>query len=1182
MVRLGDLREGLRVAGLDPDGPAEIEKVEPAAPGMVTADGDEPLRVIYKTPSGRLTETILDHAHDLSIVEEEGWTFDGDPQHFLLAAEALRIQRAHLFDPFQATRASDIEPLPHQVDAVYNDMLPRQPLRFLLADDPGAGKTIMAGLLMKELILRGDMDRCLVVVPGSLSLQWQDELLHKFGLEFELFDRSMVDHSPSANPLNRHPLLIARLDMLARNEELQNLFDDSEWDLLVVDEAHKMSAQARGHEPKKTARYRLGERLGPVTRNLLLMTATPHNGHEGDFRLFMALLDSDRFAGQWQKGNHNGDRPDDLMRRMIKEDMKRLDGTPLFPERRADSAKYRLTETEMQLYDAVTQYVRDGMNRAERLQAEIDGRHYNAVGFALTLLQRRLASSPLAVLRSIRRRRRRLTDRLEQVSASAGFPDEDPNEGLSTYGMGNMDADLDDFMEYVDEELDSSERERFETEAFLDEASFAQTVEELRLEIDELEDLEQQAKQVHESGIDRKWEQLAQMLQVDEAMRDPNSNQLKKLIVFTEHRDTLDYLVHKLSLLLGKQGEVVHIHGGIPMEERRQIQDQFTHDPEVVVLVATDAAGEGINLQCAHLMVNYDLPWNPNRIEQRFGRIHRIGQTEVCRMWNMVALGTREGDVFNQLFDKLEKQRKALGGKVFDVLGEAFADTPLRDLIIRAITVENPHLEQKRQETKIDDVVMKQTREIIERQSLLQDSALGEAACEKLRDQMDRAAGYRLQPSYIRRFFLKAFKDLHGDVVECEGQRFKVNRVPPLIVKRGQYGHGQVQKRYQRICFDRHEITVPGKPPAALLAPGHPLLDAVIDGVNDRYGSLLQKGTALIDPNDYGTEPRVLVFLEHEIRDAAITPAGLPRVISRRFEYVEVTHGGESTDAGRHPYLDCRAPEPEEQELLAELVQREIREGWLTQDVIDAAMNYALQHNAFAHLEEVRKRVETQVTRTRVEVIYRQRNEASYQSQQEEYFLKKGYRGLAAQARGRKEEAKERLRRRLKELDYQKKLSLGAPRELGAVLVVPTGLLTRLKGEDPPERAQDTQRIERLAIKAVLEAEREMNRIPQEMPHNNKGYDIETRAGNDPLLFIEVKGRAVGAKHFGITASEVLFALNTAKQHILALVEVSEDDTTTVRYLRDPFTHRLAEPGFGEHRRELRWKDYWDLAEAPA
>ena len=600
-----------------------------------------------------------------------------------------------------------------------------------------------------------------------------------------------------------------------------------------------------------------------------------------------------------------------------------------------------------------------------------------------------------------------------------------------------------------------------------------------------------------------------------------------------------------------------------------------------MVLVATDAAGEGINLQCAHLMVNYDLPWNPNRIEQRFGRIHRIGQTEVCRMWNMVALDTREGGVFNLLFEKLEKQRKALGGKVFDVLGEAFAGTPLRDLIIRAITVENPQLEQKRQEAEIDEVVLKQTREITERQSLLQDSALGEAAREKIRDEMDRSAGYRLQPSYVRRFFLRAFEDLNGHVVKCEGQRLKVNRIPPSVEKRGRYSHGRVQKRCERICFDRQEVTVAGKPPAALLAPGHPLLDAVIDCVDDRYGSLLQKGTVLIDRDDHRTEPRLLVFLGHEIRDASITPDGQPRVVSRRFEYVDVPRNGVPTDAGRHPYLDCRVPSLEEQELLAELVQREVGEGWLAQQVVDTAKGYAYSNNAHQHLEETRSRVEEQVERIWEAVLERQFEEMEYQGKQRDKFLRKNLHGQAELADRRGKEAKERMGRRKKELERQKSLSLAPLRELGAALIVPEGLLAQLKGGAPPQRAQDTQRVERLAVEAVLAAERELNRAPQEMPRNNKGYDIETRDGSDPLLFIEVKGRATGAKHFSITASEVLFGLNTAEQHILALVEVREDDTTTVRYLRDPFTDRLAEPGFGEHRRELGWKDYWDLAGTP-
>ena len=673
------------------------------------------------------------------------------------------------------------------------------------------------------------------------------------------------------------------------------------------------------------------------------------------------------------------------------------------------------------------------------------------------------------------------------------------------------------------------------------------------------------------------------MLRETEEMQDPNTNRLKKLIVFTEHRDTLDYLVNKLRNLFGQEEAVVDIHGGIKMERRRFVQERFTHDPDVVVLVATDAAGEGINLQSAHLMVNYDLPWNPNRIEQRFGRIHRIGQTEVCRMWNMVARGTREGEVFETLFDKLEAQRRALGGKVFDVLGEAFADTPLRDLLIQAITQENPQLEKMRLMSKIDDAVSKQTKEIIKRQSLLHNTSLDQAACEQLRDALDRAVGYRLQPSYVRRFFLEAFKEFGGNVTSCEENRYQVARVPQaLIHKGGQYGCGQVQKSYERICFDRDAVVISGKPRAALLAPGHPLLDAVISGVCDRYDSLLLKGAVLVDPDDDGSDPRLLVFLEHEICDATTTPTGQPRVVSRRFEYVEVSPDGEPVDAGRHPYLDYRVPEPQEQVLLSELVKTQTRTGWLSRQMVDSIKQRALLSNARRHLDETSRRVEEQVDRTLAAVEERLTREINYQRDQAVEFSKRRHSGLAAQARRRAEEANERLTRRIEELNRQRKLRSGQLRELGLALVVPAGLLAQIKGAEPPERAQDTQRVERLAVDAVLDEERKLGRRPREMPHNNKGYDIETRSGNDPLLFIEVKGRVAGAEHFSITASEILFALNTAEQHILALVKVEEDSSTTVRYLPDPFTARQSEPGFGEHRRVLGWEDYWALASEPS
>ena len=410
MARLEDLEKGVRVRGVSPVGPVTV----------IDADwlGDGALTLTYEDTSGATDREVLYRANEADLEVLDGgrpWSLDADPGLFKLVAEAKRISLAYLFDPYLAAETSDIEVLPHQIEAVYGDMLPLRPLRFLLADDPGAGKTIMAGLLIKELMVRGDLERCLVVVPGGLAEQWQDEMGDKFGLEFELLSREMVEASRFSNPLAERPLLVARLDMLARNDDLQARLAQTEWDLVVVDEAHKMSATFQGSEVRETKRYRLGQQLRQVARHFVLMTATPHNGKPEDFQLFMALLDGDRFAGKFRKGDHSDDPPKDLMRRMVKEDLLRFDGTRLFPERVATTANYPLSAEEQELYDQVTAYVRDGMNRADRLRTEGQGGRSAVVGFALTILQRRLASSPMAIWRSIQRRRERLRARLAEV-----------------------------------------------------------------------------------------------------------------------------------------------------------------------------------------------------------------------------------------------------------------------------------------------------------------------------------------------------------------------------------------------------------------------------------------------------------------------------------------------------------------------------------------------------------------------------------------------------------------------------------------------------------------------------------------------------------------------------------------------------------------------------------------------
>ena len=408
MIKLEDLQPNAAVRGILPDALVTVVSVQ--------WFGSEALELTYKTPAGKVANELL-YRHDeprLELVEQgRPWSFDGDGALFRLVSEAQRIRLAHLFDPVLAVHTSLVEPLPHQITAVYEAMLPRQPLRFLLADDPGAGKTIMAGLLIKELIARGDLQRCLIVCPGSLAEQWQDELYRRFHLPFEILTNDKLEAARTGNWFLETNLVIARLDKLSRNEDVQQKLQapDCRWDLVVCDEAHKMSATFFGGEIKYTKRYRLGQLLSTLTRHFLLMTATPHNGKEEDFQLFMALLDGDRFEGRFRDGVHAAD-VSDLMRRMVKENLLKFDGTPLFPERIAYTVPYKLSDAEAHLYKAVTDYVREEFNRAEALEND---KRAGTVGFALTILQRRLASSPEAIYQSLRRRRERLESRLREL-----------------------------------------------------------------------------------------------------------------------------------------------------------------------------------------------------------------------------------------------------------------------------------------------------------------------------------------------------------------------------------------------------------------------------------------------------------------------------------------------------------------------------------------------------------------------------------------------------------------------------------------------------------------------------------------------------------------------------------------------------------------------------------------------
>jgi superfamily II DNA or RNA helicase len=494
-VRLEDLTRGFRVEGIIP------------GESVVVLDaswhGADSVSVVYRTRHGKPDERVLYRSDEATLAEAAASIrpFDADPADFRLAAEAQRISLAGLFDPMLAVSTSDVRPLPHQIRAVYGELLPQRPLRFLLADDPGAGKTIMAGLYIKELMLRDDVQRCLVVAPGGLVDQWQDELYFKFNLRFDLLSNALIDSTMGGTAFDQHARLIARMDQLARSDDLLAQLDDTDWDLVVIDEAHRMGAHYFGNKLQRTKRYQLGELLGRRARHLLLMTATPHSGKEEDYHLFLKLLDRDQFEGKYRAGVHAPDTRD-IMRRMVKEDLLTFEGRPLFPERKAETVRYDLTPDELDLYEQVTSYVRHEMNRADKL----NDKRRNTVGFALTVLQRRLASSPEAIFQSLQRRIARLDRRRTELFTG------------STTAWGDADIpELDDGLDdYTAEELEQTEEE------LVDSATSARTLAELDAELASLRTLIEVARRVRDSRKDRKWTELRTILERPHAAHRPS------------------------------------------------------------------------------------------------------------------------------------------------------------------------------------------------------------------------------------------------------------------------------------------------------------------------------------------------------------------------------------------------------------------------------------------------------------------------------------------------------------------------------------------------------------------------------------------------------------------------------------------------------------------------------------
>ena len=611
--------------------------------------------------------------------------------------------------------------------------------------------------------------------------------------------------------------------------------------------------------------------------------------------------------------------------------------------------------------------------------------------------------------------------------------------------------------------------------------------------------------------------------------------------MFTEHRDTLDYLARRIGSLLGRPEAVKAIHGGVRRPQRRQITEEFTHNPACQVLLATDAAGEGLNLQVAHLMVNYDLPWNPNRIEQRFGRIHRIGQHEVCRLWNLVAENTREGEVFTRLLAKIEEQRKAYGGKVFDVLGTAFAGTPLRTLLIEAIRYGELPETRANMEKVIDAGVAQGIEELLAERALVTDT-LQHADIALLRELMDEARARRLQPHYIEGAFRAAFTRLGGKIRRRERGRFEITHVPAELrtaIRR------PIATRYDRVTFDLEHVLDESGARAELLAPGHPLHDAVTDQVVARWHRTLDRGTVLVSPAVQ--EPRLLVGVIQEIVDATETS------IARRFGYAYIDEHSTVEAAGPAPYLDCVAAPLTNAVIAARGLP------WLA-EAEERAASWIIANQLPAFLNEVKLRRETELQRVREQVARRldQENnrlvlEAMVAQEQEQAGKKprESHTSLmykAADLEGRRIA-------RLALLDRQLEMQARPPRVVTAALVLPLAAVQAEIPQDAPMHAVATKDVERRGVERVLAAERELGRLPIEQAFNNPGFDILSRRDGEDPIRIEVKARIAGAEDFFVTHNEVLTALNSVPRYRLALVRVDPGgpEHDEVRYLENPF-----------------------------
>ena len=974
--------------------------------------------------------------------------FTADARHVFLSLETLRYRYASLYDSLFAVNASKVDPLPHQVEAVYGYVLKLPRLRFLIADDPGAGKTIMAGLIIKELKLRHLINRILIVVPGHLRDQWRRELKERFEESFVIMERGFLDSQPGENLWARESQLITSIDFAKRDDVMPSIAS-AQWDLVIVDEAHKMAAYQYGDKLDKTSRYRLGETLSRISTHLLFLTATPHKGDPENFRLFLDLLEPGFFANSEMLRESITARDNPLFIRRVKEDLRDFEGKPLFLPRHVRTLPFNLginSPKEKDLYNQLSEYVNGQYNKA------LTKNKRNNVAFALVILQRRLASSTYALLKSLERRKARLAELLE---------------GAEERKQTGTDVNF----EMIE---DLSEEERWQEEEIWEALSVAENREELKREIGTLETLAEVARAIIKNETEIKVRELKDTL--DKLEGDFPG---EKILIFTESRDTLEYLQAKSR---GWGYTVTVIHGGLRLEERIKAESEFKNHTQI--LIATEAAGEGINLQFCHLMVNYDLPWNPNRLEQRMGRIHRYGQTREVFVYNLVAEDTREGKVLKTLLDKIEEIKSALGSdKVFDVLSEVLYGVNLSQLLLEAAA----------NAKNLDEILAEIDIEVDENYITQVKENLGESLAThyidytRLHEIAERAREQRLIPEYTDAFFRKAFATLNGKLRERKDNFLAIESIPFPILRFTEADtfkrkHGSLSRTYPKATFDKE--VAKRFPDAEFISFGHPLFEAVLGWVEAELSDCLKQGAVFEDPD--GKLDGAILFYEGEIHD------GLGQVVGARLFAFYVPSDTETV----------KLIDPATIWDVAESTQS-------TAPVDIEALKGVVMAQLMPALESYRG--ELAVERERQAKIKQKYGIASLEHlvvKLDGDLIELNTRRDAGEkvdlAIHNKEEQKDRYHRAHDELKrvivQSQALTMSMPVFLSAIRVLPSVVESAI--------IPSTVEIERIGMEIAMRYEREQGREPEDVSAENLGFDVRSINSAGVKRYIEVKARS--------------------------------------------------------------------------